>query len=132
MQTGTILNSFDENTRIRGDFVDLKESLNQIGIKTVETLTRIKEHVIGLGANMEETNASLEGISAGSQLLAQSTSNVSTLSEKSTENVVQIQHTMEDLSTTVMAVAQRTEEVSGIARKTNDLSVQGIGLAENV
>ncbi|PKL59674.1 MAG: methyl-accepting chemotaxis protein [Methanomicrobiales archaeon HGW-Methanomicrobiales-4] len=128
---GDYSDQFDENTRMRGDFIELKEALNQIGVKTVETLTRIKEQVIGLEANMEETNASLEGISAGSQLLAQSTNNVSSLSEKSTDNVVQIQHTMEDLSTTVMAVAQRTEEVSNIAQNTNDLSIQGIGLAEN-
>lgn len=129
--SGDYTGVFDENIRISGDFIALKEALNQIGVKTVEALTRIKEQVIGLEANMEETNASLEGISAGSQLLAQSTNNVSALSEKSTDNVVQIQHTMEDLSTTVMAVAQRTEEVSVISRKTNDLSVQGIGLAEN-
>ncbi|HWQ65719.1 MAG TPA: methyl-accepting chemotaxis protein [Methanospirillum sp.] len=128
---GNYTDKFDENIRIRGDFTGLKVALNQIGIKTVEALTQIKEQVIGLEANMEETNASLEGISAGSQLLAESTNNVSALSEKSTENVVQIQHTMEDLSTTVMAVAQRTEMVSLIAQKTNNLSIQGIGLAEN-
>jgi methyl-accepting chemotaxis protein len=128
---GNYVDRFDEKIRIKGDFIELKEALNQIGIKTLAAISRIKEQVIGLEANMEETNASLEGITAGSQVLAQSTNNVSSLSEKSTDNIQQIQRTMEDLSTTVMSVAQKTEEVSGIAQNTSGLSIQGTGLAEN-
>ncbi len=127
---GIFTDRFDPSVPVSGDLIPFRDALNAIGIKSSGAMNEVKKQVEALVASMEETNASLEGVSAGSHELAVSSTKVSELSEKSSNNIQQVLQTMEDLSTTVTTIAQRTNDVSGMAGKTNEISENGASLAE--
>jgi len=77
---------------------------------------------------MEETSASVEEVTAGAQNLAHNAGVVSDLSEKSGAGVNQVLQAMNDLSTTVSAVATQANEVANLTQETDDLSRQGAEL----
>ena len=108
---------FSKEVAVKGDFIPFKDSLNKIGEET------------GLAVGgMEETSASVEEVTAGAQNLAHNAGVVSDLSEKSGAGVNQVLQAMNDLSTTVSAVANQANEVANLTQETDDLSREGAEL----
>ena len=121
---------FNPNVPVKGDFIPFRDSLNQIGVETGQAVGQVKYEVDSLLAGMEETSASVEEITAGSQNLAHNAEMVSNLSEKSGVGVTQVLQAMNDLSVTVSAVASQANEVANLTQETDDLSKKGAGLVE--
>lgn len=121
---------FKQDVTVQGDLIPFRDALNRIGEKNSSAMNEVKQNLLSMAGNMEETNASLEGVVAASHELSNSSIQVSQFSEKNAENISQIQGTMDDLSSTVSMVAQKTSEVSQISQKTNELSKRGAILAQ--
>ncbi len=119
---------FSKEVSVKGDFIPFKDSLNKIGEETGLAVGGVKKEVDSLLAGMEETSASVEEVTAGAQNLAHNAGVVSDLSEKSGAGVNQVLQAMNDLSTTVSAVANQANEVANLTQETDDLSREGAEL----
>lgn len=119
---------FGKQVSVKGDFIPFRDSLNKIGEETGFAVGGVKKEVDSLLAGMEETSASVEEVTAGAQNLAHNAGVVSDLSEKSGAGVTQVLQAMNDLSTTVSAVATQANEVANLTQETDDLSRQGAEL----
>lgn len=126
---GNFTDRISDQLIVQGDFIPFKEALNQIGIQGSVAVGGVKTEIMGLTAVMEETNASAEEVSSATSTVAQSSSSVSVLAEKSGIGIAQSLTAMEDLSNTVSAVATKAEQASTMAKQTVDLSEKGVTLA---
>ncbi|WP_319579506.1 methyl-accepting chemotaxis protein [uncultured Methanospirillum sp.] len=126
---GDYTDRIDEKLVVKGDFIPFKEALNQIGVAGSIAIGGVKSEVESLTAGMEETNASAEEVSSATNTVAQSSTVVSSLAERSGNGIVQSLKAMEDLSNTVTDVATKAEQASVLAKQTVDLSEKGANLA---
>jgi len=126
---GDYTDRVSEQITIKGDFIAFKDGLNKIGIQGNSAIGGVKDEVESLTAGMEETNASAEEVSSTTNMLAQSSSSVSVLAERSGEGIKQTLTAMEDLSNAVSSVATKAEQASTMAKQTVDLSEKGVSLA---
>jgi len=127
--TGDYTDRISEQLVVKGDFIPFKEALNQIGIQGSEAIGGVKNEIFSLTAVIEETNAGAEEVSSVTSTVAQSSSSVSILAEKSGVGITQSLKAMEDLSNTVSEVANKAEQASTLAKQTVDLSEKGVTLA---
>lgn len=116
---------FSDSLEVRGDFIPFKTAMDTIGIDTGKAIKSVTQEVYTLMSGMEETNASVEEISAGSQTLAVNAGRVSDFSEKSAQGIQQILAAMGDLATAVSAVATDSSLVASRTQETDDLSAEG-------
>ena len=126
---GDYTDRISEQLSVKGDFISFKDALNRIGIQGSSAIGGVKAEIESLTAGMEETNASAEEVSSTTSLLAQSSSSVSVLADRSGSGIKQTLTAMEDLSNTVSAVATKAEQASAMAKQTVDLSEKGVMLA---
>jgi methyl-accepting chemotaxis protein len=127
--SGDFTDRVNQNLEINGDFIAFRDALNQIGIQSSQAISGVKIEVESLTAGMEETNASTEEVASTANTLAQSSSSVSMLAERSSNGVSQTLRAMDDLSNTVGSVASKAEQASAMAKQTVDLSEKGVTLA---
>ncbi|MCX6699007.1 MAG: methyl-accepting chemotaxis protein [Methanomicrobiales archaeon] len=120
----------DEKLHVEGDFVKLKDALNNTGIEVSKAMAMINQQVVELASSAKEAKASIEEISSGTEQIAKNASGVSTNAERGDEGITQVLRAMEDLNQTVTDVAQKAEKVSQLTEDANTLSVKGTGLAE--
>ena len=116
---------FSQDVVVKGDFIPFRDSMNKIGFETGRAIREVQKEVDSLLAGMEETSASVEEVTAGAQNLAQNSQSVSDLAEKSGDGITQVLQAMNDLSTTVAAVANQANEVANLSQETDELSKQG-------
>ncbi|MDP3563226.1 MAG: HAMP domain-containing protein, partial [Methanoregula sp.] len=128
--TGDFTIRFDEAIKVRGDFRNFKNSLNSIGIEVSKAMLAVNQQVSNLAANTEEANASVEEISAGSNLIAQNATAVSVNTEKSAQGIGQVQQAMDDLSRAIQEVATKSESVAQLATESTNYSREGMNLAQ--
>ncbi|NMB77854.1 MAG: methyl-accepting chemotaxis protein [Methanomicrobiales archaeon] len=121
---------FDRNVMVRGDFVKLREALDNIGIEVAKSLHVINQQASELAASAQEASASVQEVSAGSAQVARNASGVSVNAEKATLGVNQVQKAMEDLSHTIQDVATKSELVAKLVEDTTTFSRQGMDLAQ--
>lgn len=126
---GNYIDRVNEHIIIKGDFIQFKEALNQIGVQGQKAIGEVKIEIEGLTAGMEETNAGAEEVSGSTSILAQNASSVSTLAEQSESGIRQTLSAMEDLSQTVSEVALKADHASALAKQTVGLSEKGVSLA---
>lgn len=122
---GDFSSRFSTNVPVRGDFVHFRKAMDTIGGETGRAVNDVTREVASLMNGMEETNASVEEVSAGSHTLAMNASRVSDLSDKSLVGIQQILSAMEDLATAVSAVATDTSLVATRTQETDHLSTAG-------
>jgi methyl-accepting chemotaxis protein len=127
--TGNYTDRISEQLVVKGDFIPFKEALNQIGIQGSTAIGGVKSEITSLTAVIEETNAGAEEVSSATSTVAQSSSSVSILAEKSGAGITQSLKAMDDLSNTVSEVANKAEQASALAKQTVDLSEKGVTLA---
>jgi len=120
----------DENLHLEGDFVKLKDALNNTGIEVSKAVNLINQQIMELASSAEEANASIEEVSSGAEQIAKNAAGVSTNAERGNEGLSQVLRAMEDLNQAVTEVAQKAEKVSQLTEDANSLSVKGTGLAE--
>jgi len=120
----------DPQLDVKGDFQAFKESLNNIGIKVSEALDLVSRQVTELGGSAEEANASVEEVSAGSAQLARTAGALSENADRSLEGIGQVLKAMEDLSRTIQEVASRAEQVTTLVGETEEVSKNGMALAQ--
>ncbi|MFH0966385.1 MAG: methyl-accepting chemotaxis protein [Methanobacteriota archaeon] len=126
---GDYTDRISESLQVKGDFIPFTQALNQIGIDGSIAIGGVKNEVESLTAGMEETNASAQEVAGTTNILAQNSSSVSELAERSGIGVSQTLTAMEDLSSTVSAVATKAENASIMANNTVELSKKGLSLA---
>ena len=126
---GDYTDRMSEYVTVKGDLIPFKEALNQIGIQGSHAIGGVKTEIEGLSAGMEETTASVEEVASTISMIAQSSTSVSDLAERSGNGIKQTLTAMEDLSRTVSAVATKAEQASAMAKQTVDLSENGVILA---
>ncbi len=120
---------FDPAIEIKGDWIQYKKELNNIGIQVSEAISLINKSINDLASSAEEANASIEEVLAGAHQIAANTGKVSLNADQGGDGIVQVLKAMEDLNETVSAVSQKTESVSAASDETNSLAKGGISLA---
>lgn len=119
----------DEKLKVSGDFQQLKDSLNNIGIEVSKAVILINQQVAELGDAAKAANAGVNDISSGAAQIARNTGQVSTNAEKSHFGVEQVLKAMSDLSSAVEEVASSMESVAQTAKNADTLSTDGVKLA---
>lgn len=121
----------DPSLKVAGDWVTLRDALNNIGSEVSKAISLITSRVTDLASSAEEANASVEEVASGSSQVSKNVTKVSSNMEHVRGSAGQVMRAMEDLSVTVQSVATKSESVSRLAMDANDLSKKGAGLAKN-
>jgi len=121
---------FDPSIPIKGDWVQFKEALNNLGIQVSAAISQITKNVSELAASAEEANASVEEVISGSHQITTNTTLVSQNAEQGGDGISQVLKAMEDLNETVGAVSRKAESVSVASDESNKLTKEGIALAK--
>ncbi len=131
MAQGGDLTARTDEKQYSGDFLEISKGINQI-LSIITTPFRVfQEKIVDIASGAEEVNASVEEVSAGTNLLAQASNSLSETTEHGEEGVRQILRAMEDLSITVSNMAIDSESVAKLASVADDKSKLGIQLAKN-
>ncbi len=120
---------FNPDIRVSGDFVQLKESMDGIGVQVSATIRVIINKMADLAGGAEEAQASVDEVANGANEVATNAEAVSHHADQGSTGVDQVLKEMEDLSVTVSGVSIRTEQASRLADEGNSLSVEGQKLA---
>jgi len=129
-QKGDLTARTDEKS-YTGDFFEISKGINQILEIVTNPFRVFQDKIVEIASGAEEVNASVEEVSAGTNLLAQSSNSLSDKTEQGEEGVRQILRAMEDLSTTVSDIAINSESVARLASSAEDKGKVGIQLAKN-
>jgi len=121
---------FDDSISVKGDLLQLKERINQVGVhvgtELGSAIKSISEQVGVLTASAEEAAATVEEVTAGASSVAQSSSVVSINAENSLKSVEQVLVAMEELTTSVSTVAAKVDTVSRLTQDANGTSTKGV------
>nr|WP_319538725.1 methyl-accepting chemotaxis protein [uncultured Methanospirillum sp.] len=120
---------FDQKIEVKGEWVQFRDALNNIGIKVSEAVSLINKNVSDLASRAEQANASVEEVIAGAQQIATNAGKVSQNSEQGGDGISQVLRAMEDLNETVGAVSRKADSVSVASNEANELAKGGINLA---
>ncbi|MDD1728365.1 MAG: methyl-accepting chemotaxis protein, partial [Methanospirillum sp.] len=146
--SGNFTARIDPTLQLKGEYLIFRDALNTIGIEVSEAIAKVKQEVDDLrdavsnvGTNVDSVTSgivlahhSIEDVSAGTGQVAQIAGAVNTLAEHSGDNTRQIMNAMQDLATTVSAVAGKMNEVTALTGNASKLSSHGkevAGKAEN-
>ncbi|WP_409340151.1 hypothetical protein ACKUB1_11150 [Methanospirillum stamsii] len=120
---------FDPSLNVKGDWIQFREALNNIGIQVSDAISLINTSITNLVSSVEKTSASVEEVLSGTHLIAENTGKVSHNAIQSNEGIGQVLKAMEDLNITVGAVSRKSESVSVASNDANNLAKGGIELA---
>ncbi len=123
------IDRFDESLHVEGDFVRLKDSLNNVGNQISSTVSRIMTDVKTLNAGALETDANIRSIATGSEEVTQNSRLVDEYAREGEKSVADVLRTVEDFSVAVSDISVKAEQVSGLAADANALSTKGENLA---
>ncbi len=123
------IDRFDESLRLEGDFVRLKDSLNNVGNQISSTVSRIMTDVKTLNAGALEADANIRSIATGSEEVTQNSRLVDEYAREGEKSVADVLRTVEDFSVAVSDISVKAEQVSGLAADANALSTKGENLA---
>lgn len=121
---------FDEKIAVRGDLLELKTKLNQVGdhvgtqLKAV--IGEISDQVRNLSESAESTAATVEELAAGADTIAQNVDNVQRNSDITKRSVQEVLTAMENLSTSVSDVATKVDSVTRLSQDADSTSIQGV------
>lgn len=121
---------FDEKIEAKGDWIQFKEALNNIGLQVSDAIQMMNKSISDLAASAEEANASIEEVLAGTQQITQNTGKVSQNANQCDEGTLQVLKAMEDLNATVGEVSRKAESVSVSSGEVNSFAKEGISLAK--
>lgn len=122
---GNLSERFSPDVKTKGEFIEFKNDLNQIGIAMSSVLNEILTDMTSLQKESQNALLNIEEISTGSDLLSETAKNVRISADETEINFTQILKAMEDLSLTVAGVASKTELVSSFALKADTDSKDG-------
>ena len=88
--TGNFTARYDTKAQVKGDFEKFKIALDNSGMSVSDAIIGVKGEVETLQALMEETNASATEVSSTTTMLAQNSSSVSGLAERSSSSITQV------------------------------------------
>lgn len=125
----TFIDRFDESLDVQGDFIRLKESLNNVGDQISKTVSVIMQDVQELNAGTMEADANIRSIVSGSEEVAQNSRVVDEQARDGEKSVADVLRTVEDFSVAVSDISVKAEQVSGLAADANALSSKGEQLA---
>ncbi|PWR75433.1 methyl-accepting chemotaxis protein [Methanospirillum stamsii] len=121
---------FDENIPVKGDILELKQKLNQIGehvgTELKSLIEEISIQVRNLSQSAESSAATVEELAAGADTIAKNVDNVQANADITKKSVQQVLTAMEDLSTSVTTVAAKVESVSHLSKDADSTSTQGV------
>jgi len=123
------IDRFDESLHVEGDFVRLKDSLNNVGNQISSTVSRIMTDVKTLNAGALEADANIRSIATGSEEVTQNSRLVDEYAREGEKSVADVLRTVEDFSVAVSDISVKAEQVSGLAADANALSTKGETLA---
>ncbi len=121
----------DPSLSFEEDWADFKEALDNIGVQISHALIRVSDEMTILTANSDSASVHVQEIARGASRLVQNAQNVSINAEKGRKGIISLHQAMDDFAITVGEVSQKTEEISLITRKSNDLAKEGTYLAQN-
>jgi methyl-accepting chemotaxis protein len=127
--SGDFTPRFDKTAKVKGEFEKFRYALDNSAESVSGAIKGVKDEVESLNAVMEETNASVEEVAGTASVLAQNSSSVSDLAERSSTGISQILAAMDDLSKAVSSIASAAEDASSKALQTVELSEKGLTLA---
>jgi PAS domain S-box-containing protein len=120
---------FSSSLEIKGDWIQFKKALDQIGISISDIVGLINKKVYELSTSAEEAHASVKEVLAGAHQIAVNTGKVSENAICGNDGIMQVLKAMDDLNITVSEVSQKAESVSIASNETNTLIKSGIELA---
>ena len=123
------IDRFDESLHVQGDFIRLKDSLNNVGNQISSTVSLIMTDVKTLNAGALEADANIRSIASGSEEVTQNSRLVDEYAREGEKSVADVLRTVEDFSVAVSDISVKAEQVSGLAADANALSTKGENLA---
>lgn len=116
---------------LAGDWIELKEALNEVGIHVSSAVGLINTEVTALREIAVQADMSVRDIAQGATSLAEIAQHVSINSERGGDGISQVLQAISDLAENVSDVAIQTGEVNRLADETNLLSRKGSDLARD-
>ncbi len=123
------IDRFDESIPVDGDFVRLKDSLNNVGNQISRTVSHIMEDVKTLNAGALLADENIRSIASGSEEVTRNSTLVDEYAREGEKSVADVLKTVEDFSVAVSDISVKAEQVSGLAADANALSAKGEQLA---
>ncbi len=120
---------FSPSIGIKGDWTLFQKSLDDTGIEISEVITTLTGKVVELSASIEKVCANVSEISSGADSVSETMNAVRDNSRQGNESIGQILRAMDDLTTTVAAVAQKAESVASLTQDANEVAQAGMELA---
>ncbi|PWR70358.1 methyl-accepting chemotaxis protein [Methanospirillum lacunae] len=121
---------FDESLQVEGDFLVLKEKINQIGIHVGTELgaaIRDVTHEINtLSATSQEVTEHVDQVTTEFTSVMQNSASVSTNAETNLDSVEHVMSAMDELASSVSTIASKVEMVNRISQEANVISSNGI------
>ncbi len=121
---------FNPNVKVRGGWVNYKQSLNNIGIQVSTALLNVSTEINKLAEIAKNATKSIDELNEGAKIIAHNAVTVSSNACQGEDGIKQVLRAMEDLSITVSEVSQKADKVSINASEANDFSKKGIELAK--
>lgn len=132
--SGDFSERVSDDVRIEGDLIQLKDSLDRIGIGVSRSFTLINKNLKELVLEADKASAGVSDVSRGAEMITKNAENTKINAERSNEGISQVLLTMEDLTKTVADVSSNAEDVARLSNQANELAKEGIlsaGRAEN-
>lgn len=121
----------DPSLHFEEDWAGFKEALENIGIEVSRALTRVADEMSNLKTNSDSAGAHVQEIAVGASHLVRNVQQVSVNAEQGSHGISSLHQAMDDFAVTVGEVSQKTEQISLLTRKSNDLAKDGTSLAQN-
>lgn len=116
---------FNPDIPVSGEFIPFRQSMDFIGEELGTLIGDIRMKITSLMTEMEESNASVEEISSGSQQLATGTTHLSNQAHLSKDGIDQIQNAVVELKNTGSTVTRQTRDVADLIDHSSTLSEKG-------
>ncbi|HWQ62940.1 MAG TPA: methyl-accepting chemotaxis protein, partial [Methanospirillum sp.] len=121
---------FDESLKVEGDFLLLKEKINQIGIHVGTELgaaIRDVTHEINtLSASSQEVTDHVDQVTTEFTSVMQSSASVRMNAQTNLDSVEHVMSAMDELASSVSTIASKVDMVNGLSQEANAISSNGI------
>lgn len=117
---------FSEDVTIKGDFIAFRKAMNEIGHEVSQALKVIDAQMKDLKEHASLADTGIADVNRGAGLIAANADKTRATAEQSEEEISQVLHAMEDLTTNVTNVSSNVEAVANTGTGANKLARKGV------
>ncbi|EHQ36540.1 methyl-accepting chemotaxis protein [Methanoplanus limicola] len=122
---------FSDDIKVKGDFLRLKEALNNIGINVAENLKKSAEVTRQVAINSEEVGKGTNEVSKAAEAVANTSQKAADLTKDLLINIEDINRQIADLSASNEEIASTSQEVFNAANGVVEIGKEAQGLGND-